>query len=212
MYQRIKQSRALLEQQKGKKRAIENEIYQIEQKVRQLKRLENRHDRALTIVKQVGLQTQQQLEYRLSEQVSLALATVFNDPYELVVEFVERRGKTEADIYYKRRNLRVMPFGFVGGGAIDVGAFALRVAYLMMRQDTHIRPSLFLDEPFKGLKGHEANIRALKLLMNVSNNKKCPIQIITISDERIPREDIIEYSDRVFLVQNNSGVSKVIQL
>jgi len=209
MRNRIRTLSEQVQKIKGRKEAIETRAEELKQELRFLNIQESRHERALEIVKQVGLQTQKQLEYRLSEQVSLALATVFEDPYELCLEFVERRGKTEADILYKRRGLKMRPFGSVGGGAIDIGAFALRVAYLTMRQDKHIRSCLILDEPFQGLKGYDQNRNALQLLLQVSHNKTRPIQIISVSDERIPREDIIEFSDKTILVTQKMGKSKV---
>jgi hypothetical protein len=41
-------------------------------------------------------------------------------------------------------------------------------------------------------------------------SKELNLQIICINDERAPREDILEYSDKVFEVkQNHKGVSQI---
>ena len=201
------QLRNQLERKKGEKdkleQGVEDSKSQIQRKNRQL----SRHERALEIVKQVGLETQKQLEYHLAEQVSLAMAAVFDDPYELKVNFQEKRGKTEAELLFTRRSLEMKPIGSVGGGAIDVASLALRLAYWSMRQDKKTRSVLLLDEPFARLKGEEANRRALILLQEIS--RKLGLQIIMISDERMPREDIIENADKVFLVMQRKGVSKV---
>ena len=197
----------ILQRKRGIVEQIQKTKGELEQRILLQKKMLYRYNKAIAIVKEVGLKTQQQLEYHLSEQVSLALAAVFDDPYRLVVQFVEKRGKTEADLLFERRGLQIKPFGAVGGGAIDVASLALRIAYLSMRMDKKVRPVLFLDEPFARLKGEDANRRALSLLRELS--KKIGVQIIMVSDERIPREDIIENADKVFLVTQKSGVSKV---
>lgn len=192
---------------KGQREQVLKAIETLDNKIKIQKRYLYRYDKAMEIVRQVGLMTQKQLEYHLSEQVSLALASVFDDPYKLKVVFQEKRGKTEAELLFERRGLTVRPFGAVGGGAIDVAALALRLAYLSMRVDKKVRPILFLDEPFARLKGEDANRRALMLIREIS--RKLKVQIVMISDERIPREDIIENADRVFLVTQKKGVSSV---
>ena len=206
----INSLRQKLERRKGRQSQIQQDMEQVQKQLRVNSRRLNQYERALEIVKQVGLQTQKQLEYHLAEQVSLALAAIFDDPYELVINFQEKRGKTEAELLFKRRNLIVPPIGFVGGGAIDVASLALRLAYWTMRQDTQTRPVLLLDEPFARLKGEVANKRALILLNEISQELK--IQIIMISDERISREDIIQNADKVFLVTQQKGISEVSEL
>jgi len=167
-----------------------------------------RHERALIIVKEVGIATQKQLEYHLADQVSLANNAVFDDPYELKVNFQEKRGKSEAEILFTRRDMEMPPIGSAGGGAIDIASFALRIAYWSMRQDRRVAPILLLDEPFKQLKGVDANKRALMMVQQISST--LGIQIIMVSDERIPREDIIENADKVIHVsQRKTGVSSV---
>jgi len=57
------------------------------------------------------------------------------------------------------------------------------------------------------LKGEEANRRALAMLQEISH--KLGIQVNTVSDERVSREDIIANADRVFFTRQRDGVSKV---
>lgn len=205
----IKELRQELEQRKGKKAQIEQDISQTRQQYRNAKRGYSQHERALEIVKLVGLKTQKELEFHLAEPVSLGLAAVFDDPYQLVVNFQSKRGKTEAELFLERRNLKIPPIGFTGKGARDVTAFVLRPVYMSMQQEK-VRPVLLLDEPFAGLKGNTANMRALELVKEISHELK--IQIIMISDERVPREDIIENADRTFLITQKKGKSEIQQL
>jgi ABC-type thiamine transport system ATPase subunit len=79
-----------------------------------------------------------------------------------------------------------------------------------MRQDKKVSPILLLDEPFSRLKGEDANRRALAVLQEISD--KLGLQIIMVSDERMPREDIIDNANRVFLVSQKAGVSQIVNV
>jgi len=197
-----------LEYKKGQRDQLQKSISELEDDIKHNKRKLSRHERALEIVKQVGLATQKQLEYHLSEQVSLAMEAVFDDSYQLKLNFHEKRGKTEVEILFTRRGLEFPPLGNAGGGTIDVAALALQIAYWSMRKDRKIRPLLLLDEPFSQLKGAEANRRALAIIREISH--RLGLQIIMISDERVPREDIIVNADKVFRVsRGNDGISSI---
>jgi len=199
--------RTRLERRKGQRDQLEAIVADLKKQIRAAARDIRRLEMALEIVRQVGLATQRQLEFHLSEQVSLALEAVFDTPYALKVKFLEKRGKTEAELLFARDDMVFSPLGNAGGGAIDVAAFALRVAYLSMRLDKKIRPVLLLDEPFARLKGEDANRRALEMLQEVSH--RLGLQIIVVSDERMPREDIAESVDAVFCVNRLKGSSNV---
>lgn len=201
--------RQRLEQQKGQKIQIEQSITQLKESLTDIKRNIRRHEQAREIVRAVGIETQRQLQFHISDITSLALDAVFPDPYELKVEFVERRNKTECDLKFVRDDMEVDPLTASGGGAIDVAAFALRIASWSM-QRPRTRSTIILDEPFKHLKGAEANLKVLHMISEIS--RKIGVQIIMVSDERIPREDIIENADRVFEVIIRNGQSKVKKL
>ncbi|MFP4424781.1 MAG: hypothetical protein ACLFP2_06170 [Candidatus Woesearchaeota archaeon] len=153
----------------------------------------------------VALQTQEQLEYRIASTVTAAQESVFDDPYGLAVKFEQRRGKTECDLLFERDKQTMDPLASSGYGAVDIAAFALRVAAWSMSRRT--RPVLILDEPFRHLKGSETNRRAIEMTKEISH--ELGLQIIMISDERAPREDIIEGADKVFEVSIKKGASQV---
>lgn len=206
--QAIQALRHKLERRKGQRNQLQKVIDRLETQIRTNKRNFIRHEKALQIVKHVGLKTQKQLEYHLAEQVSLAMDAVFDDPYRLKVDFLEKRGKTEVELLFTRRGMEFPPIGSAGGGAIDVASVALRVAYWSMRRDKKARPLLLLDEPFSQLKGEDANRRALSIIQELSHKLK--LQIIMVSDERVPREDIMNNADKVFqVVQGKDGISQI---
>lgn len=114
--------------------------------------------------------------------------------------------KSKCDLYVKRNGNRVDPIVAAGGGAVDVAAFALRVASWSM-QRPRSRNLLILDEPFVRLKGEKANLRSLKLLETISQRLK--LQMLVVADERISMDDLLENTDGVFPVTPHKGVSKV---
>jgi DNA repair exonuclease SbcCD ATPase subunit len=207
MNPQIQQLRNKLEQLKGSKIKLEKDIETLHQEIRINIRQLYRHEKAREIIKEVGIKTQQQLQYHISNIVSLALEAVFDDPYELSVEFVLRRNKTECDISFVRDGNKIDPLEDSGGGANDVASFALRVASWSM-ENPHSRNVIILDEPFKHLKGFDANIRVLDMIKEIS--QKLNLQIIMISDERISREDIEAHSDRIFEIKLKNGISKIV--
>ena len=71
---------------------------------------------------------QQQAHQKISEVVSFCLSAVFDDPYQFHIVFERKRGRTEAHLRFQRRGLDLDPLTASGGGAVDVAAFALRVA------------------------------------------------------------------------------------
>ena len=208
MYNTIKDLRKTVEYKRGQRDQLQLSIEA--NKADRLKDYRQfiRHERSLVIVKEVGLATQKQLEYHLADQVSLAMEAVFDDPYDLKVNFQEKRGQSEAELLFTRRDMEMPPIGSAGGGAINIASFALRVAYWSMRQDKAVMSVLLLDEPFQQLKGERANKLALMMVQEIS--MKLGVQVIMVSDERIPREDIIDNADKVIHVsQRKTGVSVV---
>lgn len=154
------------------------------------------------IIQEVAQKTQQQLEYRVGELVTLALAAVFPDPYEMRLQFDPARGRTQARIILKRGELEVDPMDEAGGGVVDVTAFALRVALWSMRRPRN-RAVLLLDEPFKFV-SEDLQPAASRLLKEVC--ERLGLQIIMVTHS----ETLIEAADKVFRVRMNSkGRSEV---
>jgi len=190
-----------LEQQKGKKLQIEDDIVSLQRTVRIKTRHVHDLEKAREIIRAVGLETQKQLQYHISDIASLALDSIFDKPYKLVLDFVERRNKTECDILFERDGHYMKPLQSSGVGAVDVASFALRIAsWSMARPRTD--NVIMLDEPFKHL-SKDLHNRASEMIKEISN--KLGIQFIINTHEPI----LAEYSDRVFQTSIKNGVTKV---
>ena len=197
----IQQLRNTLEQQKGKKAQIQKSINSLKQSTKEKKRDLRRHEQAREVVKTVGLATQQQLQYHISDITSLALEAVFADPYQLMAEFVQRRNKTECDLSFDREGNRVDPLTASGGGAVDVASFALRVASWSMERPKS-RNVIILDEPLRFLSADHQE-KASTMIKEIS--QKLGIQFIIITHEPI----LASYADKVFETRMEKGVTKM---
>lgn len=144
--------------------------------------------------------TQQKLEFHISNLVSTALAAVFDEPYTFQLEFVQKRNKTEAELWFVRNGEKMKPIDASGGGAVDVASFALRIAFWSLTKKT--RPLIILDEPFKHLSADLQN-RASDMLKMLSEN--LGLQIILVSHI----DQLISNADKEFKVSLNRGRSEV---
>ena len=199
--QEITLLRNKLEQQKGAKTQIENSLSVLQIELKEKKRSLIRHEQAREIVREVGLKTQQQLQFHIEDVVSMALDAVFPDPYKFTIDFVQRRNKTECDLYFVRDGNKVDPLTASGVGAVDVAAFALRIASWSMMQP-RTRNTIILDEPFRFL---SENYQEQASIMLKEISQKLGIQFIIVTHE----QTLTEAADKVFEVSIRKGKTKV---
>ena len=194
--------RRKLERRQGERERVEKDLLEARETHQGFLRRGLRAERARVILQEVARQTQKELEYRINDLVTAALVAVFPDPYSFELEFVERRNKTEADLWLRRKGERMNPLDAAGGGAVDVAAFALRVALWGIRTP-RFHSVLVLDEPFRFL-SRELQPKASALLKILS--ERMGLQILMVSHSL----DLIEEADRVFTVtRGKDGRSRV---
>lgn len=197
----IEQLRSRLDRERGKQLRIDSDIEKEKLAAREAKRELHRYEQAREIVREVGLKTQEQLQYHISDITSLALEAVFDDPYELVVSFVQRRNKTECDLLFERNGNQMDPMSSSGVGSIDVAAMALRVVTWSMQQPRS-RNVIILDEPFKHL-SEDNQERASQMLKELSD--RLGIQFIVITH----MQTLAGYADKTFTVTKRKRISRV---
>lgn len=200
----IFEARKAIDQKQGRKIELEDSIEQLIEKIRTSKRYQKHLEQAHEILKQVGLETQQQLIYHISDVTSIALESVFDEPYKLILDFVERRGKTECDILFERNGVRIDPMTASGGGVVDLAAFALRIASWSMKIPV-TRSIIVLDEPFKHL-SKDMHDKASEMIKMLSDKLGIQFIIVTHSNE------LGMYADKTFMVTQRKGISKVTEI
>jgi ABC-type Mn2+/Zn2+ transport system ATPase subunit len=104
---------------------------------------------AQSVIQNVAQQVQQKAHAAIAQIVSKCLAAVFGeDAYAFEIVFERKRGRTEAVLQFVRDGKSYNPTSECGGGVVDIAAFALRLACLMLERP-HRRRLLVLDEPFR---------------------------------------------------------------
>lgn len=190
-----------VEQLKGQRQQLSADIETSTSKCTVLQQNLVDAEEARALIQVVAQATQKELEFHVSEICTLALAAVFDNPYTLRIEFVQRRNKTEADIFFERDGERVKPIDAAGGGAVDVTSLALRVAMWSLRRPRS-RNTLILDEPLKML-SRDLMPKAAQMIAELS--KRLNLQFIVVSHS----PELIETADRYFTVSIHKGVSHV---
>lgn len=107
-------------------------------------------EKARGIAQTVAQAVEQQAHKRITGLVTSCLTAVFPDGYTFDIIFERKRGKTEAKMVFLQDGEEVDPTTAAGGGVLDIAAFALRVAVLVLSYPQR-RRLLVLDEPFKFL-------------------------------------------------------------
>lgn len=202
----VTELRRTLERRKGERDQLLKQEQYNSKKVKLLRKKHKNIEEAKLIVQTVAQQTQEELKYHISELGTMAMEAVFPDPYKLQVEFVLKRGATEAEIWFVDKNgNKINPKDACGVGVMDVVALALRVSLHSLKRP-RLRPVLILDEPFKNVNDptrelHKKTASMIKMVCD-----KLGLQIVVVS----LNQELIETADRVFHVKNVKGVSRVV--
>lgn len=146
---------------------------------------------AQSLAQEVAAQVQSRAHAQIASIVSKCLTAVFDEPYEFKIVFERKRGKTEALLVFERDGLQVDPLTASGGGVVDVAAFALRLACLLLAKPTQ-RRLLVLDEPFRFVSADLVD-RLRTLLETISS--EMGVQIIMVThDPRLHAGRVIDLS------------------
>lgn len=134
---------------------------------------------ALRVAQGLAEGMQQRANAHIARVVSRCLTLVFEEPYELKIEFEAKRGKTDATLKLVRNGLVLDdPVNEVGIGVIDVAAFGLRLASLMFSLPQR-RRVIIMDEPFKHISSSRRGGRVAAMLEALA--KEFDMQFIMIT-------------------------------
>lgn len=136
-------------------------------------------EEARDILQAAGQTVQQEAHDRIADTVTRCLQAVFGPSYRFSIVLERKRGRTEAKMEFGKDGMRLDPLASSGGGVIDVAAFALRVACLMLTKPP-LRKILLLDEPMKHL-SQNLRPRVAELIESIS--KELNIQILLVTHD-----------------------------
>lgn len=154
------------------------QVRQEQESLMDAKRQVSRVEAAQKIVQGIAETIQEQAHQQIASIVTRCLEAVFGpEAYEFKIAFEQKRGKTEARLLFVRDGMEIDPLFAAGGGVIDVAAFALRLACLLLARPQP-RKLLVLDEPMKMLSA-DYHQPMRELLMRLS--KELGVQIIMVT-------------------------------
>jgi DNA repair exonuclease SbcCD ATPase subunit len=198
----IQSIRNQLERQKGSRNQISKDLKKSQETISLLEQEISYSESAQAIISAVAKITQNELRYRIEEPVSLAISSVFDDPYKMVADFqTTLRGTTECNLGFERNGNIVDPLSSSGGGVVDIASFSLRIGAWSLGQPRS-RAVILLDEPFRFV---SRNKMALAGTMLKETSKQLGLQIILITHI----EDLVAVADKIFEVSIHNGVSEV---
>lgn len=193
--------RQQLERKKGQQQQVSNDLAASQEAIANLEREISHTEKAQAIIMAVAKSTQSELEYRITEPVSLANAAVYDDPYKAVAEFIlHGRGSTECHLGFERGG-NINTTNGIGGGVVDISSYAYRIGSLSLMRPRP-RAVLCLDEPFRFV---SRNKMPLAGQMLSETSKQSELQIIIVTHI----EELINCADRVFETKIKGGVTTI---
>ena len=137
--------------------------------------------KAHTIIQQIAQTVQQQAHERIEGVVSKCLEAVFGNKYGFKIDFRRKRGRTEAELILLKDGHEIEDaLNADSGGVVDVAAFALRLACIVLAKPT-LEKVMIMDEPFRNL-DQQNRERVRVLLEELAMDFKIQFIIVTHED------------------------------
>lgn len=160
-------------------------LIKVEEETALLKEAQGRVEdtlKAQKIIQEVAEAVQNKAHRQITSVVCRCLEAVFEeDAYEFQINFVQKRGKTEAQLLMIDKGVVLDdPLHQGGGGQCEVASFALRLACLLLEKPQR-RRVLFLDEPFRNVNGDVYQERMGGMLLSLA--KELNVQMVIVSDD-----------------------------
>ena len=200
----IQKIKNVFEQEKGKSALLYSQIKKEKIDLKNIKKEIITSKKAGVIIRTVAQETQKVIQFHINKLVTMALKSVFSNPYTFHVEFIQKRNKTECNFFFRRNGYKINPLSDSSGGVLDVAAFALRITMWLLSKNGSSNTLIF-DEPFKNIndKTREIHRKIAELMKKLSDKLKIQFIIITMIPEF---EDV---ADKVFELNLKNGVSKI---
>jgi DNA repair exonuclease SbcCD ATPase subunit len=200
MKEQLAEMRSRIDRKIGSREALLNEHSKAMEALNSASTLYDNLLQARAVVQNVAETTQKRIEYHISNLVTMAMESVFPDPYLFNLRFVQRRNKTEADlVFIKSENETDDILNAGGGGPADIAAFALRIALWSIKKS---RAFQLLDEPMRFV---SRNLQPKVSALMKELSSKLDMQFVVVS--HIP--ELCEQADKGISIVNIDGASEV---
>ena len=190
---------------KTRSKFLAAEVEEKEQLIKKKTRQADNFIKARWVLSEVARLTQEQFKDRVESLVTMAVQSVFDRPFGFELIFERKRNKLECKpvVYEMVGNNKVMyedPKDDVGGSAIDIISFALRIVLWHLEKPSS-RNVILLDEPMKNM-GRLVGLGG-QVLREISH--RLNLQLIIVTHD----VSLMEIGDRVYEVKHNGIYSEV---
>jgi len=198
---KVQHYREQVDRQKTEKELLEQQLQQQVLEIRRRKKHTENLIKARWVVSEVARLTQSKFTDYVESLVTMAIRSVFDRPYQFLVDFQIKRNKSECYLSVQEGDWEpYVPKDEQGGGIVDVISFALRVV-LWSLQKPRSRNLIVLDEPLKNM----GSLMAYggEMLREISH--RLGFQLLVVTHER----QLADMGDRVWEVKHNGVFSEV---
>ena len=198
----LEDARKKLNEELTERKILRSRLKEEKNSLKKYRKEKNSIEKIRGVLQESAALTQKKIEFHISNIVTTAMESLWDNPYEFKLEFVAKRGKTEADLYFIRGGNKIHPLDGAGGGTVDIASMALRIAAWSLNKNT--RPVILLDEPFRNL---SANLSPKAGAMIKMLSEKLGLQFIIVSHD----EGLIEDADSVVEVYRDKLGSHIVK-
>ncbi len=198
---KVAQLRSFYDRKVGERDILLQTKKSLKKDINSLTRNKMEWEEAVSILQVVAKVTQDRMSAHIKDIVNSAIQAVFETPYEIDLEFVFRRGRTELDIHYKAFDQKVSKFS---GGEMDTVAWSFQIATWSL-QRKRVLPIMIQDEPLTYLKGRDLPSRGGEMMRYIS--EKIGVQVIAVSHI----EGQVQHADRVLKFKKPKKYTRLIK-
>ena len=200
--QQLYNARRWLDEKKSELSHYKRKSDEIKGGLRETKTRAEGMKKARIVIQTVAQETQQNLEYHISEPVTSAIRAVLPDEITFIARIMIRRGKTECDLLFEEFEEEYKPLKGSGYGAVNVACFAERICFWSLQKN---RPTLILDEPFRDV---SPDLQYKVSLMVKKLSKKIGMQVIMVSHAA----EINLAADKTFVTEKKGKITQVTEV
>lgn len=150
--------------------------------------------KARWLITEAQERTQFKFKKRVEPLVTMAIRSIYPNPYKFELVFGKRAGKLTCTPTIVENGVEKDPMEDMGGGLVDIVSFALRVV-LWSFERPKTNPIIFFDEPLKNM-GELIRLGA-EVMRKVAN--KLGFQLIINTHE----EEVKAIADSVYEIEND---------
>ena len=201
--QTVQYYRQQINKKKTEKELLEQQLLSRKKEIEGKKAQTEKVIKARWVLSEVARLTQEKFKGYVESLVTMAIRSIFDRPYEFLVDFEIKRNKSECYLKVKEGDWEpYVPKDEQGGGIIDIISFALRVV-LWSLQKPRSRNVIILDEPMKNM--GDLIFLGGQMLREISH--RLGFQLLIVTHEK----ELVSIADRAWEVKHN-GISSDVKL